>query len=121
MIPPFTIRDEAPGGIDAIFALTEAAFAPMPFSDGSEPHIINALRKDGDLTLSLVAEDNGEIPNKGIIGQITFSPVEIDGLTNWYGLGPVSAAPHLQKQGIGSALINTGLARLKEMGGPNNS
>jgi len=27
----------------------------------------------------------------------------------------------LQKQGIGSALINTGLARLKEMGGPNNS
>ncbi len=50
--PTLTIRDETPADIDAIFALTAAAFAPMPFSDGTEPYIINALRADGDLTLS---------------------------------------------------------------------
>jgi len=108
------IRDEQPGDIDAIFALTEAAFAPMPFSEGTEPHIINALRADGDLTLSLVAEVGGTI-----VGQITFSPVRLEELPDWYGLGPVSVAPNWQKGqksvSIGSALINTGLSRLKAL------
>ncbi len=40
------IRDEMPADNETIFALTEAAFAPQnkkgPFSDGTEPHIINA-------------------------------------------------------------------------------
>ena len=86
----------------------------MPFSDGTEPHIINALRKDGDLTLSLVAEVDGQI-----IGQITFSPVTLDGLTDWYGLGPVAVDPEWQRgqkgQNIGSALIHVGLSRLKAL------
>jgi len=109
-----TIRDETPADIDAIFDLTEAAFANMPFSDGSEPHIINRIRADGDLTLSLMAEIDGKI-----VGQITFSPVAMVGVTDWCGLGPVSVAPHWQKGkkgvSIGSALIEAGLSRLKEM------
>ncbi len=106
--------DKESGDIDAIFALTKAAFANMPFSDGAEPHIINALRNHGDLTLSLVAEADGII-----IGQITFSPVEIKGMKNWYGLGPVSVAPDWQRGqkelNIGSALIRAGLSRLKNL------
>jgi len=35
-ISNLTIRDETPADIDAIFALTEAAFTPMPFSSGTE-------------------------------------------------------------------------------------
>ncbi len=107
-----TIRAEEPGDIAAIYALTEAAFAPMPFSDGNEPNLVNNLRTDGDLTLSLVAEQDGVL-----VGHIAFSPVTIsDGASDWYGLGPVSASPDLQRQGIGSALINEGLAQMRGLG-----
>lgn len=35
---------------------------------------------------------------------------------DWYGLGPVSVSPELQKQGIGSQLIRDGLSLLNERG-----
>ena len=104
------IRAETPADIDAIYALTKAAFDPMPFSDGREADCVNKLRADGDLHISLVALEGDEI-----VGHIAFSPVtisETEGL--WYGLGPVSAEPSRQKSGIGSALIKTGLQMLKE-------
>ncbi len=34
----------------------------------------------------------------------------------WYGLGPVSVTPSLQREGIGRTLIQEGMKRLKEMG-----
>ena len=103
------IRPETPNDANAIHQLTEQAFAPMSFSDGTEPTIIHALRKAGDLTLSLVAEADGEI-----IGHVAFSPVTIDGTDNdWYGLGPISVRADKQKQGIGTALVQTGLDALK--------
>lgn len=48
------MRDEIPCNYTAIAALTERAFAPMPFSAGTEAHAIDAMREDGDLMLSLV-------------------------------------------------------------------
>lgn len=111
-----TIRPEAPGDEATIFALTEAAFDPMPFSDGDEPELVNTLRADGDLTLSLVAED-AERPERRIVGHIAFSPVTItDSAQHWYGLGPVSVWPELQRSGIGSALIKRGIADMRRMG-----
>ena len=51
------------------------------------------------------------------MGHIAFSPVTIsDGSPNWYGLGPVSVLPECQRRGIGSALIQEGIARLKDLG-----
>lgn len=106
------IRDERPEDRQAIFDLTTEAFAPMPFSNGSEPGIINALRNAGDLTLSLVAIQNGVI-----VGHITFSPVSIAGNDGqWLGLGPVSVAISEQSKGIGSALILEGLEQTKALG-----
>lgn len=102
------VRLEQSSDAAAIFALTQAAFAEMPFSNGTEGPIINALRRDGDLTVSLVAEENGTL-----IGHIAFSPVTVSGERDkLYGLGPVSAAPDRQRQGIGSALIRKGMAHL---------
>lgn len=44
-------------------------------------------------------------------------PVAIsDGTANWYGLGPISVLPELQRQGVGKALIGEGLSRLRDMG-----
>ncbi|MBB3612350.1 N-acetyltransferase [Rhizobium sp. BK602] len=104
------IRAEAPADIEAVDTLTRVAFAPMPFSDGSEVDILRALRASDDLTISLVAEENGMV-----VGHVAFSPVTIDGVHDgWFGLGPISVAPDRQRQGIGKALIAKGIALLDE-------
>ena len=106
-----TIRTELPEDHDAIHALTRDAFAPMSFSDGSEPDMIDQMREAGDLTLSLVAEDDG------IIGHVAFSPARIGGTEGfWYGLGPISVRADRQRQGIGTRLAQTGLEMLRKMG-----
>ena len=107
-----TIRPETPADVTVIHDLTLAAFAPMAFSKGNEADCLAALRRDGDLTLSLVAVENGEI-----LGHVAFSPVMIDDNHNgWFGLGPISVLPDRQRQGIGGKLITGGLAQLEAMG-----
>jgi len=104
------IRPETPDDYETIYRLTKSAFAPMPFSDGTEAERINTLRDDGDLVLSLVATDTTEI-----VGHIAFSPVFLnENLDGWFGLGPVAVWPHLQKNGIGGALVKEGLERLRQ-------
>jgi predicted N-acetyltransferase YhbS len=111
-VSAITIRPERPGDEATIHRLTEAAFRDMPFSEGDEQHLVDALRRDGDLALSLVAEDTARI-----VGHIAFSRVTIsDGTPDWYDLGPVSVWPELHKQGIGSALIRQGIADLRARG-----
>jgi len=106
------IRDERDEDAAAIRHITTAAFAKAPHSSGTEARIVEALRQAGALTISLVAtSDDGRI-----VGHVAFSPVQIDGAAGrWYGLGPVSVTPDLQRQGIGGALIREGLARLAAM------
>ncbi|MCA0909882.1 GNAT family N-acetyltransferase [Qipengyuania gaetbuli] len=107
-----TIRPERAGDEAVIHELTEAAFRDMPFSEGDEQDLVDALRNEGDLTLSLVAEDGTRI-----VGHIAFSPVAIsDGTRDWYGLGPVSVWPELHGQGIGSALVRRGIADIRAKG-----
>lgn len=106
------ISSETPHDRDAIFTVTQAPFKDHPHSQQTEGHIVDALRRAGALTLSLVARQD-----EHVVGHIAFSPVLIsDGSTRWYGLGPVSVAPACQRQGIGAALIREGLARLYAMG-----
>lgn len=106
------IRKEANSDVEAIFELTKAAFENHPYSHNTEQFIVNALRAANALTVSLVAEVEGKV-----VGHIAFSPVTVsDGSNDWYGIGPVSVAPELQKQGIGKSLINEGLSLLKALG-----
>jgi putative acetyltransferase len=112
MNPTLTIRPESPADIDAIHDVTVAAFATLEVSDQTEQFIIAALRAAKALAVSLVAELDGRV-----VGHIAFSPVTMsDGTANWYGLGPVSVLPELQRQGIGKALMAAGLAQLKALG-----
>ena len=107
------IRKETPEDIEAITKVTIAAFKTLPVSRHTEQFIIHALRAAGALTLSLVAEIEGQV-----VGHIAFSPVGVsDGTQDWYGLGPVSVMPEYQKIGIGQSLIQEGLSLLREMGG----
>lgn len=108
-----TIRAEAPGDEAAIYDLIAQAFAPMPFADGDEQELVNRLRADGDLALSLVAVDAGG----AIVGHVGFSPATIDhAACGWFQMAPVSVCPPRQLQGIGSALIEAGLRHLREQG-----
>jgi putative acetyltransferase len=106
------IRTETPGDHDSIRNTLIAAFANHPYSHQTEHLIVEGLRADGALTLSLVAELNGNV-----VGQIAFSPVKIDGKDcGWLGLGPVAVSPGLQRQGIGQALVNEGLKQIRGLG-----
>ncbi|KQU72712.1 GCN5 family acetyltransferase [Aminobacter sp. DSM 101952] len=106
------LRAERPEDVDTIRSLTSAAFATAPHSSQTEAAIVDALRDAGALTLSLVAEDDGEIA-----GHVAFSPVTVNGAdAGWYGLGPVSVWPDRQGRGIGQALIRKGLDDLRQQG-----
>ena len=106
------IRDELPSDEAAIEAVIAAAFRDMPYSQQTETFIMAALRRQGALALSLVAEDEGHI-----VGQAAFSPVEIAGRpSDWYGAGPIAVTPERQGAGIGSALMEEGLGRLHGLG-----
>ena len=103
------IRDEQASDIPAIHEITIAAFKTLVVSNQTEQFIVMALRAAKALTVSLVAELNGQV-----VGHIAFSPISLEeGTTGWYGLGPVSVLPDYQRQGIGKALIQAGLTRLK--------
>jgi len=108
----YTIRPEQASDQAAIRELTVEAFASLEISKHNEQLIIDALRAQNSLTLSLVAELDNQV-----IGHIAFSPVTIsDGTPDWYGLGPVSVLPPLQSKGIGKALIHKGLMEVKKLG-----
>lgn len=106
------LRPEAAGDADHIRDLTRRAFDGHPYSDGSEPGIIDRLRQAGALTVSLVLEEEG-----GVAGHVAFSPVTIsNGAPGWFGLGPLSVDPGRQRQGAGSKLVRAGLEALVRLG-----
>ena len=106
------IPNEIKSDIKAISEITKAAFNTLPICNHTEQFIINTLRNAKALTISLVAE-----AEKKVVGHIAFSPVTIsDGSLDWYGLGPISVLPELQKQGIGKSLMREGLSLLKTLG-----
>lgn len=103
------IREEKTTDLAAIHQLNAAAF-----ETDAEARLVDALRASGALTLSLVAEVDGEIA-----GHIAFSPVQVEAGEQsavGVGLAPMAVAPRHQRQGIGGALIEEGLRRLRLAG-----
>jgi len=108
----YQIKEASPSEYAAIRHVTQAAFASMSFSSGAEPNIIETLRAEGDLYLSLVAIGQGRL-----LGHCAFSAVEISGAAgSWYVLGPIAVGPSDQRKGIGRALVTEGLSRLQTQG-----
>ena len=106
------VRVEVPADVPSIEAVTVAAIVNAAHTSHTEQHIINALRRSGALTISLVAELDG-----ALVGHIALSPVSIsDGSTHWFGLGPISVLPAHQGHGVGSALMQAALAALRQHG-----
>jgi len=112
---PIQLRHETPDDIAAIEAVTIAAFADAPHTSHTEQFIVRALRAAGELTLSIVAEERGQV-----VGHVALSPVTITDdhgreAQGWYGLGPISVLPPRQRNGIGSRLMEQALSELRAM------
>jgi putative acetyltransferase len=103
------VRSEEPEDIAAIRIVNERAFG-----NAAEADLVDALRRNGKATISLVAEDDGRV-----VGHILFSPVTIEtGERELVGVGlaPMSVIPERQNQQIGSLLVEEGLRRCREDG-----
>jgi putative acetyltransferase len=102
------IRDERPDDRAAIRAVNDAAF-DQPL----EGRIVDALRAHDAAQLSLVAEIDGRV-----VGHLLFSPVTSAAGVEAVGLGPMAVSPEHQRRGVGAALVDAGLARLRAAGCP---
>ena len=110
---PLAVRFESVADAPAIAALTTAAFLDAPHTSHTEQHIVAVLRRAGQLSVSLVAEE----ADGRIVGHVAVSPVTLsDGSRHWYGLGPISVDPARQSQGIGTRLMHAALAALQARG-----
>lgn len=106
------IRDEIASDTRAVGDVIVAAFKTNAHRSGTERLIMDALRASGATAITLVA-----VAEDGIVGQVAFSPIAIDDhRSDWHCLGPVAVRPDRQRQGIGTELIETGIARLREIG-----
>lgn len=107
------IRTASASDRDAIRALCLAAF---PVEEGEQVATVAcSLLEEATTpeTLALVAEVGGEA-----VGHVAFSPVTADTGARWLGyiLAPLAVEPGYQKRGIGTRLVETGIARLKDRG-----
>ncbi len=104
-----TIREERPEDRAAIWEVNRLAFQQTDEAD-----LVDRLRADGVVILSLVAEEAGELA-----GHILFSDLLVEteaGALHSVALAPVAVRPERQGQGIGSQLIREGLRRCRELG-----
>jgi len=98
-----TLRHETSEDDVAIHAVhTEAFGRPQ------EGELVDALRRAEALTISLVA-----VQDDHIVGHIALSPVTVTSSTTTIealGLAPMAVLPAYQRQGIGTQLVEAGLA-----------
>ncbi|MFG1432943.1 N-acetyltransferase [Xanthobacter sp. V2C-8] len=102
------IRDETASDIPAISRLVTEALRMLAQSTGTEARIVEKLRAEGALALSLVAEEGGET-----IGYLAASPARVGTQDNWSLIGPLVVLPSRHRQGIGTALMAEALRRLR--------
>ena len=100
------IRPETKQDKTAIQEINQSAFETF-----AEAKLVDTLREQCHSIISLIAEENREV-----VGHIMFSPVTLRGSPDLkiMGLAPMAVFPKYQRQGIGSALVQTGLDECKK-------
>lgn len=90
------IRTETDDDIKAISCVVTEALRLLAQSTGTEARIVERLRAEGGMILSLVAEENGVI-----LGSLVASPARIGRQEGWGLIGPLAVLPSHHRQGIG--------------------
>jgi len=101
------IREEQPEDILGVRYVNRQAFDSVV-----EPNLVDKLRQRKGFILSLVALEKAQV-----VGQILFSPVTVKSESSSFtaaALGPMAVLPQLQRQGIGTQLVNAGLEELRK-------
>ena len=98
------VRAELTSDHDAVHTVVEAAFGQP-----AEADLVDALRRDGDVEISLVA-----VEGDAVIGHILLSRMAAP--VRALGLAPVSVLPGHQGKGVGSKLIQESLTLAKADG-----
>jgi putative acetyltransferase len=105
----FHIRAEHLRDRHEVRTVNEAAF-----QRSDEADLVERLREEGAILLSLVAELDGQI-----VGHILFSRMSIEtaqGALPAVSLAPMAVRPSHQGRGVGSHLVRRGLAQLRARG-----
>ena len=116
------VRRERSDDIDAIHAITAAAFRGLPYSapsvepggDPGEATLVSWLRDDAGWIpeLSLVA-----IEDDRVVGHVVATRAYVDARPV-LGLGPLSVLPHRQRAGLGTALMHAVLGAADALAEP---
>ena len=104
-----TIRPETELDLDRIRNVNRLAFGQE-----DEGHLVDSLRAGGFLTLSMVAELDGQV-----VAHVSFSTLKImaaEQTTAAISLAPASVLPEYQRQGVGTQLIRAALERCRDDG-----
>ena len=105
------IRREQPQDISEIREVNIRAFGQE-----QEASVVDKLRENCNSVLSLVALTDGHV-----VGHILFGPAVIEGEHGKLvgtGLSPLAVLPEYQRKGIGTELVQTAIARIKQGGCP---
>jgi putative acetyltransferase len=103
-----TIRPETPEDIPLIYQINHQAFAR-----DNEAELVERLRRENAITLSLVA-----VQDEQVVGHVLISPVTVhneDSQWEAVALGPMAVLPSYQRQGVGFALIRAAFEELKKL------
>ncbi len=103
------IRWELPTEHEAVRRVNRQAFGRE-----DEGALVDALRENGAVICSLVAEEND-----AVVGHVLFSPATLSNGNAGQtvaALGPVAVLPERWRRGIGDALIRVGLDICREQG-----
>jgi putative acetyltransferase len=106
-VPLFRLEEQA--DIQPIREILEASFPGF-----GEADLVDNLRRDGDLVLSIVAEDEGIV-----IGSVCFSRLWIEGGEKAFpavALAPLAVYPEYQQQGVATRMVREAHACLAAMG-----
>jgi putative acetyltransferase len=109
MLPLLLIRNEQPADRKQVHEVNEAAFGRSDEAD-----LVDNLRTEGAILLSLVAELDGQI-----VGHILFSRMTVEtaqGPVDAVSLAPIAVLPGHQGRQVGSQLVRRGLADLSALG-----